>query len=259
MRLNPMLAKKALAALSNALYYLAQSIVCTPDDVMEYEAIVKAARAGSQAPQPQRPSQPSQEPKEDLKALREDLKAEERKLAAKEERRKAISDAMAKRQDQPKPAQKATKSESGLPDKPMKQARMEEFLKEWLPRTKSHALKSGGGYVPGMGCAYQGAEHVVKAIYSNGVFLLNRRGTQYHRLVPADQVESLFLKDTGHKGGFSGGQKVLVGFGMKDSDKATSFRPAEVNAVHGQTVQVKYLDTGVIATAKTSHLAPSKE
>ena len=216
MRFNAVLVQKALNSLSNAIYYMSQAI--------EPEA-------------------------EDMKALKADLAREKKSLdekdRAKDERKKVISAAL-----------KRDKSESGLPDKPMKIASMEAFMKEWLPKSKAHPVKNSGGFAAGVGCSYQGTEHVVKSVYSNGVAMVNRKGTQYHRLVPVDQLENLFLKDSGKTGKYAPGQKVEVGFGMKDATKASVFRQAVISSIRGQMVQVKYLDTESTSSAKLSHLRP---
>lgn len=250
MKLNPLLVQKALNCLSSSIYYFAQSIVVSPEDIADYNAMVKARKAVSSKPEKDKPKptkadpKPEKPEKEDLKALKADLAREEKKLS-----REESEDEEAAR----------PKQESGLPDKPMKQATMDEFLKGWVTKAKARPIKSAGGFAVGMGCSFQNIEHLVKAVYSNGVVLLNRKGTQYHRLVPVDQLDSLFLKDSGVSSKYLAGQKVEVGFGMRDANKASSFRPAVVISIHGQSAQIKYVDTEMTSTAKLSHLRPVKE
>jgi len=256
MRINAVLVQKALNSFANAIYYMSQAVEPCAEDIVGYNALLKAKQslADRQMKAQQQPQKPKdKEPEENMKALKADLAREKKSLdekdrikeEIKEERKKVISAAI-----------KRDKSESGLPEKPMKIANMEAFMKEWLPKSKAHPLKSSGGFAAGVGCSYQGTENIVKAVYSNGVAMINRRGTQYHRLVPVDQLENLFLKDSGKTGKYAPGQKVEVGFGMKDSAKATVFRPAVINSIRGQASQIKYLDTDVTSTAKLSHLRP---
>ena len=253
MRLNAVLVQKALNSFANAIYYMSQAVEPCAEDIVGYNALLKAKQslADRQVKAQQEQAEKTKEPEENMKALKADLAREKKSLdekdRIKEERKKVISDAI--RRD---------KSESGLPEKPMKIASMEAFMKEWLPKSKAHPIKSSGGFAAGVGCSYQGTEHVVKSVYSNGVAMVNRKGTQYHRLVPVDQLENLFLKDSGKTGKYAPGQKVEVGFGMKDSAKATVFRPAVVNSIRGQAAQIKYLDTDATSTAKLSHLRPAE-
>ena len=253
MRLNAVLVQKALNSFANAIYYMSQAIEPEAEDIVGYNALLKAKQSLAdkqvKAQQEQKPK--DKEPEENMKALKADLAREKKSLdekdRIKEERKRVISAAL-----------KKDKSESGLPEKPMKIASMEAFMKEWLPKSKAHPVKSSGGFAAGVGCSYQGAENIVKAVYSNGVAMINRRGTQYHRLVPVDQLEHLFLKDSGKDGKYAPGHKVEVGFGMKDSAKATVFRPAVINSIRGQAAQIKYLDTDATSTAKLSHLRPAE-
>lgn len=249
MRLNAVLVQKALSALSTAIYHLSQAIEPTQEDIAGYNALLKTkqALADAQLKAQRAKAKAEREPREDLKALRADLSREERKLKG------ADPDGEPRDKGQPKPQ----KEESGLPEKPMKQARMNEYLEGWLKRSKAHSVKNAGGFSPGMGCSVGGKEHVVKAVYSNGVALVNSKGTQYHRLVPVDQLEFLFLKDSGVEAKYAPGQRVEVGFGMKDAAKASSFRAATVVSVYGQSAQIKYLDTEMTSTAKLSHMRPA--
>ena len=234
---------------------MSQAVEPCAEDIVGYNALLKAKQSLAdrqvKAQQEQAEKTKAKEPEENMKALKADLAREKKSLdekdRIKEERKKVISDAI-----------RSDKSESGLPEKPMKIASMEAFMKEWLPQSKAHPLKSSGGFAAGVGCSYQGAENIVKAVYSNGVAMINRRGTQYHRLVPVDQLENLFLKDSGKTGKYAPGHKVEVGFGMKDSEKATVFRPAVINSIRGQAAQIKYLDTDATSTAKLSHLRPAE-
>jgi flagellar biosynthesis GTPase FlhF len=254
MRFNAVLVQKALNSFANAVYYMSQAIEPCAEDIVGYNALLKAKQSLAdrqlKAQQEQRQEKPkAKEPEENMKALKADLAREKKSLEEKdrikEERKKTISAAI-----------KRDKSESGLPDKPMKIASMEAFMKEWIPKSKAHPVKNSGGFAAGVGCSYQGAENIVKAVYSNGVAMINRRGTQYHRLVPVDQLDNLFLKDSGKTGKYAPGQKVEVGFGMKDSAKATVFRAAVINSIRGQSAQIKYLDTDATSSAKLSHFRP---
>jgi hypothetical protein len=255
MRVNAVLLQKALTSFSSAIYYLAQSIEPEAEDIVGYNAYLKSREAAQNAA-PRKPAKLVQsDHADDMKALKADL--------AKEERRMASSD----REDGPpaaKPAKakvepaRQDRSEAGLPDKPMKQASMEEYLKGWVQRAKVHQVKSLGGFAVGMGCSFQGVEHAVRALYSNGVALVNRRATQYQRLVPVENLECLFLRDSGSSGKYAPGQKVEVGYGMKDSDRATSFRPATIVSIYGQSAQIRYSDTEATSSAKLSHLRPSR-
>jgi hypothetical protein len=254
MRFNAVLVQKALNSLSNAIYHLAQSIEPDAEDIVGYNALLKAKQslANTQV-NAQKAQKAEKEPKENMKALMADLAFEKKSMdekdRIKEERKNAISAAI-----------KKEKPESSLPDKPMKLASMEAYLKTWMPKAKVHVVKVAGSFAQGVGCSYQDVEHIVKSVYSNGVALLNRKGTQYHRLVPVDQLENLFLKDSGKSGKYVPGQKVEVGFGMKDAAKASIFRPAVINSIHGSAAQIKYLDTDATSSAKLSHLRPvSKE
>lgn len=256
MRLNAVLVQKALNSFANAIYYMSQAIEPEAEDIVGYNALLKAKQSLAdkqvKAQQEQAEKTKAKEP-EDMKALKADLAREKKSLdekdrikeEIKEERKRIISAAL-----------KKDKSESGLPDKPMKIASMEAFMKEWLPKSKAHPVRNSGGFAAGVGCSYQGTEHVVKSVYSNGVAMVNRKGTQYHRLVPVDQLENLFLKDSGKTGKYAPGQKVEVGFGMKDAAKASVFRQAVISSIRGQTAQVKYLDTESTSSAKLSHLRP---
>lgn len=254
MRINAVLVQKALMSLSTAIYHLAQAIEPESEDFVGYNALLKAKQslADTQVKAQKQADKAEKEPKENMKALKADLAKEKKSLAdkekIKEERRNIISAAM-----------KKTKEESGLPDKPMKLASMEAYLKTWMPKAKAHTVKVAGSFANGVGCSYQGVEHVVKSVYSNGVALLNRKGTQYHRLVPVDQLENLFLKDSGKSGKYAPGQKVEVGFGMKDAARASVFRPAVINSIHGSAAQIRYLDTDATSSAKLSHLRPVAE
>ncbi len=251
MRFNAVLVQKALNSLSNAIYYMSQAVEPEAEDIVGYNALLKAQQSLAdkqmKAQQEQKPK--AKEPEENMKALKADLAREKKSMdekdRVKEERKKIISAAL-----------KRDKSDSGLPDKPMKIASMEAFMKEWLPKSKAHPVKNSGGFAAGVGCSYQGTEHVVKSVYSNGVAMVNRKGTQYHRLVPVDQLENLFLKDSGKTGKYAPGQKVEVGFGMKDAEKASVFRQAVISSIRGQLAQVKYLDTESTSSAKLSHLRP---
>ena len=240
MRLNAVLVQKALNSLSSAVYYMAQAIEPDAEDFAGYNALLKAKQSLSDAQKAAQVQKPRDKAsKEADKALADDLAREEK--AAR------------------KPAQEPERrQDSGLPDKLMKQATMEEFLKGWTAKTKAKEVKTAGAFAPGMGCSFQGVEHSVKAVFNNGVALLLRKGTQYHRLASVDQLDALFLKDSGAKGSYAPGQKVEVGFGMRDAAVASSFRPASVVSIHGQSAQIKYLDTGMTSTAKLSHLRPSR-
>lgn len=254
MRFNAVLVQKALNSFANAIYYMSQAVEPCAEDIVGYNALLKAKQSLAdrqvKAQQEQTQEKPkAKEPEENMKALKADLALEKKSLdekdRIKEERKKAISEALKKNKD-----------DSGLPDKPMKIANMEAFMKEWLPKSKAHPVKMSGGFAAGVGCSFQGVEYVVKSVYSNGVAMVNRRGTQYHRLIPVDQLDNLFLKDSGKDGKYSAGQKVEVGFGMKDAEKATVFRAAVINSIRGQTAQIKYLDTESTSSAKLSHFRP---
>ena len=286
MRFNALMVQKALNSLSNAVYYMAQAIEPCAEDIVGYNALLKAKQALSGAGGPQQPAKPdaqkaqrpskqekASEPKpdkgvkDDLKALREDLAKEARKekprVPDRDERGKAISEAIRRTngRSSESPAGQAdpnAAAQSSLPDKPMRIVTMNEFLKGWTERAKARPIRSCGGFAAGMNCSYQGVEHSIKAVYSNGVALVNRKATQYQRLVPVERLEALFPKDTGSEGKYSTGQKVYVGFGMKSDQKATSFRQAVLGDVHGNAAFVKYSDTGTTSSVRLSCLRPCR-
>ena len=241
MKLNPVLLQKALNAFSSALAFLSQAIVASLDDVKECADITRAKEAIDTF------NRTMDSAKKEEDAAPKPVERKEEK--AKADRLQVINNAL----------KRIRNSQSDLPDKPMRQANMEEFLKGWLPKAKAHPVKTMGGFAAGMCCSIGGVEHVVKALYNNGVVLVTRKATQYHKLVPVEQLDRLFMKDSGKKGKYAPGQKVLVGFGMKDANKATSFRPAVLESVRGQEAAIKYLDTGAVSSAKLSFLAPVRE
>lgn len=230
MKLNAVMVQKALNQFSSAIYYFSQAIEPSAEDIVGFNALRKAQQALATA---------------QVKAQKENVQEKPQDPPKAEKTVKPAS---------PKKDQQA----SGLPEKPMKLATMEAYLKTWLPKAKASQVKQLDSFMAGMGCSVDGVEHIVKALYNNSVVLVNRKGTQYHRLVPVEKLDHLFPKDTGVTAEYSNGQKVEVGYGVKSASVATSFRPAVINSIRGQFVQVKYLDNGTSSGAKLSQLRPLK-
>lgn len=245
-KFNPVEVQRALSDLARACMHFANSIVVTNEDVMEarQQEVLRRVASGSSVTQPQpQPAKPQHRPAQPPapKAERQERPSEDREQVP-ERRREEPQD-----------------RDSGLPEKPMKMARMHEFLeKEWLPSTKAKEIRVMSGYFAGSGCSVGGKEYVVKAVYSNGVALVNSKGTQYHRLERVEELEKLFPAPSGVQASYQNGQSVDVGYGMKGSAKATNFVRARVEGVRGDTVTVKIAGNGVVTTAKAHTLRPAK-
>lgn len=246
MKFNPVMIQKALCHLATAISYLGTSISAGPGDIEEYHEIMRARKAisgassGGPAPRPEPQRRPSRtvtsSPSRDAETLPKAVPSEERRPAD-------------------RPAQSF-----GLPEKPMKKARMDEFLKSWLPGTKAKPVKSSGGFAAGMGCSIDGVEHSVAAVYDNGVALVCRHATQYRRLVPVDRLDGLYPVESGYewRNPPKPGDRVEACLGMKGAPRPTSFRPAVVSSVRGSSMDVRYLDNDASSTVSMRHARPSR-
>ena len=247
MKFNPVMIQKALCHLATAISYLGTSISAGPGDIEEYNEIMRARKAISGASSGDRPPRPEPQKRPSRKAQSSTNSGAEAPIqAGPSEREKRHSD---------RPAQSF-----GLPEKPMKKARMDEFLKSWLAGTRAKPVKSSGGFAAGMGCSIDGVEHSVAAVYDNGVALVCRHATQYRRLVPVDRLDGLYPVESGHewKNPPKPGDRVEACLGMKGAPRPTSFRPAVVSSVRGSSMDVRYLDNDASSTVSMRHARPSR-
>lgn len=260
-KLNPAELQRAVFNLARALTCFGQSIVVTEDDIRMADEARKLR---------ERPVDKAERKETVDRAVREHVarlsSEKSEKAASRDAARDAAKDAerdgrLVQPHEKAPPRQEQKKPKDGeqLPEKPMKLARMEEFLKAWIPQSKAKPVRTYDGYYSGAGCSLEGKEYRVKAVFGNGVALVNLRATQYHRLVRTDHLDHLVLAPTGRKGEYRTGQLVDVGYGLKGAREATCLVRAQVESIRGETANVKVLGNGALTTARLENLAPVKE
>ena len=257
MKFNPVMIQKALCHLATAISYLGTSISAGPGDIEEYNEILRARKAIADSSKADG-RRPDPEPERTNDRQEHDFRSDSDGGAqeCQDRRQRRARHAARPSDDGSRPATSA----AGLPGKPMRQARMDSFVVEWCKAAKAKETRSSGGFSKGMGCTFGGVEHVVRAVYDNGVARVSRKATQYHRLVPVNELEGLFPKDSGYRWASppAPGSRIEVCFGTKDSDTATSFRTASVSSVHGQTLDVSYPDNGTTSSVLVRHARPPR-
>jgi hypothetical protein len=148
---------------------------------------------------------------------------------------------------------------SGLPKKAADLAHTEEWLSGYMASEKAYYVRAYEECVVGRDYLLDGRLCQVARLLSNGVAVVNSRGTRYYRAVPASSLDGLYLCPARpeHIGEVKAGSTVYVGYGEKGSDKASSYRKARVSSILKGTAVVVFDDTGTDVSCPVSSLAPA--